>query len=244
MNRTSKQYLIDNGLEFLFELVEKSKTGATPISIVPDDLARLHKIIRKRKSFTTMEFGVGFSTFVIANALHLNKQDWAALEEPPKIRNAQMFKHYSVDSNLHWIEHTKNIIPDHLAEYVTFHHSTCSIGTYQDQICHYYDNLPDVIADFIYLDGPDPKDVQGNIRGMSFQCPERTVMAADLLLMESTFLPGTFIIADGRTNNCRFLINHFKRKYAIHWDQKGDFTTFELVEERLGKYNILGSDVY
>lgn len=244
MSKTNEQYLIDNGLSILFDLVEKSKSGATPISIVPDDLARIHKIIRKRKPFTTMEFGVGFSTYVIANALRQNHQEWLALEDKPKIRNSKAFKHYSVDSNQHWLEHTKNQIPEDLGEYVTFHHSTCSIGTYQDQICHYYDVLPDVIADFIYLDGPDPKDVQGSINGMTFQCPERTVMSGDLLLMESTFLPGTFIIVDGRTNNCRFLINNFKRNYATKWDQKGDITTFELIEERLGKYNILGSDVY
>ena len=30
-------------------------------------------------------------------------------------------------------------------------------------------------------------------------------MAADLLLMESILLPGTFILVDGRTNNARFL---------------------------------------
>jgi hypothetical protein len=28
------------------------------------------------------------------------------------------------------------------------------------------------------------------------------------------------------------------------WDKEGDITTFELNEERLGKYNILGSDLY
>ena len=47
---------------------------------------------------------------------------------------------------------------------------------------------------------------------MTFQCDERTVMAADLLLMESILLPGTFILVDGRTNNTRFLKNNFQKK--------------------------------
>ena len=63
-------------------------------------------------------------------------------------------------------------------------------------------------------------------------------MSADLLLMESTFLPGTFILVDGRTNNARFLGNNFKRNYEVNWDKDQDVTTFELNEERLGKYNV------
>ena len=79
---------------------------------------------------------------------------------------------------------------------------------------------------------------------MTFQCDERTVMAADLLLMESILLPGTFILVDGRTNNARFLKNNFQRNFKMSWDKDGDVTSFELQEERLGKYNILGSDFY
>jgi len=60
--------------------------------------------------------------------------------------------------------------------------------------------------------------------------------------MEPTLLPGTLIHVDGRTNNCRFMENNFKRKYKKNWAPEGDFTTYELDEERLGKYNILGSD--
>ena len=69
-------------------------------------------------------------------------------------------------------------------------------------------------------------------------------MSGDLLLMESTFLPGTFILIDGRTNNARFLSRNFTRNYRVEWDREGDVTTFELIEERLGKYNLLGSDFF
>jgi len=69
-------------------------------------------------------------------------------------------------------------------------------------------------------------------------------MAGDLLLMEPILLPGTFVLIDGRTNNARFLKNNLKRDYQITWDQEGDVTTFELTEERLGKYNLLGKDFF
>ena len=39
-----------------------------------------------------------------------------------------------------------------------------------------------------------------------------------------------------------FLKNNLKRDYEIIWDKEGDVTTIELKEERLGKYNLLGSD--
>jgi len=62
--------------------------------------------------------------------------------------------------------------------------------------------------------------------------------------MEPTFLPGTFILIDGRTNNTRFLKNNFKRQYIMNWDKEGDVSTFELDEEPLGKTTSWGSIPY
>ncbi len=91
---------------------------------------------------------------------------------------------------------------------------------------------------------PSAKDVKGNINSLSFNCEERTVMSGDLLLMESTFIPGTFILIDGRTNNAGFLERNFSRNYKVKWNKKMGITTFELSEERLGKYNLLGTDFF
>jgi hypothetical protein len=215
-----------------------------PFPPEPADLVRLHKLIRQRKCFTVLEFGVGYSTVVMADALQKNQSDWDKLPQKPEVRNHFMFHLFSVDSSEYWIESIKNRIPEHLNSRVNIQFSEVEIGTFNGQLCHYYKKIPDIVPDFIYLDGPSPKDVKGDIHGLSFQCDERTVMAGDLLLMESTFLPGTFILVDGRTNNARFLENNFKRKYRIKWDKIKDITTFELREERLGKYNILGFDLF
>jgi hypothetical protein len=236
---TARKYFADQGLDKYFENVEP---GAIPPHL--DDLARIHQLIRERKSFTVLEFGVGFSSLIIADALKRNQDDWDKLETKPKIRNRFMFKCFSVDSSEKWMAIAKSRIPESLAPFISFQFSRVKIGTFNGQLCHFYETLPDIIPDFIYLDGPDPATVEGTVNGLSFQCPERTVMSGDLLLMESTFLPGTFIIVDGRTNNVRFLKNNFKRNYKFNWDKAGDVSTFELTEERLGKYNLLGSDFF
>lgn len=43
--------------------------------IPPDfeDLARLHYVVRHRKVFSVLEFGIGFSTIVIADAIQKNE---------------------------------------------------------------------------------------------------------------------------------------------------------------------------
>lgn len=219
-----------------------SGTLAIPFPPDPDDLVRLHRLVRERMCFTVLEFGIGYSTLIIADALRKNEVLWNGLKPQPKIRNRFMFQVFSVDTSEHWINATRTRLPQDLATRVHFLHSGCVIGTHEGQMCHYYRKLPDIVPDFVYLDGPAPKDVEGQLNGLTFQCDERTVMAADLLLMEPTLLPGTFVLVDGRTNNARFLERSFKRKWETRWDRTGDVTTFELIEERLGKYNVLGPD--
>jgi len=228
------------------EKVFDAVSGKLTVPFPPEaaDLVRLHKLIRARKSFTVLEFGTGYSTIVMDDALKKNQEDWDSLPNKPEIRNNSMFQLFAVDSSQKWVDSLKSRFPRHLVDRVHLNVSEIEIGTFNGQPCHYYTQLPDIVPDFVYLDGPFPKDVKGTINGLSFQCDERTVMAGDLLLMESTFLPGIFIITDGRTNNARFLERNFKRSYNVNWDREGDITTFELAEERLGKYNLLGSDFF
>ena len=251
----SEDYVKSEGLDKLIDFDEYSDyeigvfdsvSGDLNIPIAPqiDDLVRLHRIIRNRKCFTVLEFGSGYSSVIIADALKKNKDEWQKLPEKPQIRNRFMHQLFSVDASKKWIGISKKRIPNYLNEIVNFHYSPVKIGTFNGQICHYYENLPDIIPDFIYVDGPSPKDVKGNMNGLSFQCDERTVISGDLLLMESTFLPGTYILIDGRTNNARFLEKNFKRDYEYKWDKKGDVTTFELIEDILGEYNLISYDLY
>ncbi len=63
------------------------------------------------------------------------------------------------------------------------------------------------------------------------------MIAADLLLMEPTFVPGLMVLVDGRTNNARFLAHNFRRTYDWLEDPEGDYSMFELVEPPLGARN-------
>ena len=213
-----------------------------PFPPEPADLVRLHRMVRERFSFTVLEFGVGYSTLVLADALAKNEREWESIPDKPAVRNRFMFQLFSVDASDQWIEATRARLPAHLAERVHFWRSDVEAGTFQGRICHFYTRLPDIVADFYYLDGPSPKDVKGDVRGLSFQCDERTVMGADLLVMEPTLLPGTVILVDGRTNNARFLQRNFQRNWKMEWNPQEDYTVFELDEPRLGKYNVLGKD--
>lgn len=201
------------------------------------DLARLHQLIRSRRAFTVLEFGIGWSTLVIADALKKNREEWDTCEERPNTRNETPFKLFSVDAEEQWIGVTNDLLPEELKEYVETVHAPVKAGTFNDRMCHFYEHLPDVVPDFIYLDGPHPLSVQGSLSGMSWQSPDRTVLAGDILTMEPTLLPGTFILTDGRTNNARFLNNNFQRSWVMNHYPEEDVSTLELVEPPLGSIN-------
>ena len=212
----------------------KAKTAFAPQM---DDLVRLHRLVRERMSTTVLEFGVGFSTVVLADALAKNENDYRSLPTPPPLRNRNAFKLFSVDASEHWIGETQKRVPSALRDRVSIAFSSIKAGTFNGRLCHFYDRLPNVVPDFIYLDGPLPKDVQGSVNGLDFSIDERTVMAADILLMESTLLPKAFILVDGRVNNARFLQRNFQRPFRCVYDAAGDVTTFELDEPPLGRHS-------
>jgi len=210
-------------------------------SIQPNftDLARLHKTIVNRKVFTILEFGVGWSTLVMADALFKNKQKWELYTDKDKIFKDNMFKLFSVDTSKHWVKETKNRISQELLDFISFEVSTVKIGDWQGRICHYYEKLPGILPDFIYLDGPDPKDVNGEINGLTFNNKDRHVMAADILKIETLLLPRTMLLVDGRVSNSRFLEKNLYRNWEVAYNQNSDITVFELKEEAIGKKNKL-----
>lgn len=230
--------LQENGVLDLLSAGQEKELGA-----IHDDLARLYLLIRDRKPFCTLEFGSGYSTTVIAYAL---KQNWekyrAANGDDPKYPQPAFV---SVESSQFWAENTaERLKASGLGDFCTIHHSDAHIGEHQGQLCSFYETLPDIVPDFVYLDGPDPAAVKGSINGLTFQSPRRTVMAGDMLKYESTLLPGFFMIADGRTNNARFLYNNFKRKYKMEFHVEAGVSTFEMIEDRLGPKNIFGAEAY
>ena len=216
--------------------------GVSPdhsIPLSPDygDLSRLYDLIRVRKATTILEFGAGFSTQVMANALALNKAELSGNTTFKSLRRNNPFELHTIECSSSWLETALGRIAEPDRSLVQPHVSAVRIGTFCDRICGYYDSLPNISPDFIYLDGPSTWDVEGEVDGTHFRHDDRTIVMGDLLRLEPLFLPGTLIVVDGRTNNARFLRNNFQRSWFYEYDAGGDVHLFELRESPLGGLN-------
>ena len=112
---------------------------ATPLPPDTRDLRRLYDIIRSRHVITILEFGVGHSTRVMAEALQENKRDFG--DKIGHLRRENPFKIFSVDSSADFIELTRANLKGFDVE---FHHTQCRMGDFNGKICHFYDTLPNV----------------------------------------------------------------------------------------------------
>jgi len=227
-----------------FYSVDPSLEEAFPAEL--DDLIRLHYLVISRKVTTILEFGVGKSSIVFDHALSENKElyyDYVSRN----LRRSNMFECHSVDNNKQWIEMSKSSAD---TANVNYHYSKCRISTFNDRICSYFDLIPNICPDLIYLDGPDQFSPEGNVRGIDTNHPDRLPMSADILSLEHFLLPGTLIVVDGRTANARFLKSNLQRSWTYWHSVEFDQHFFELTEEPLGVYNkkqidfCLGNDFY
>lgn len=231
---TANDSVSEKHLKTLYESVDPTNHEAYGPEL--DDLTRLHFLARSRKVTTILEFGVGKSTTVLADALKRNKEDYEEFVSA-NLRRENSFEIYSVDNSAFWIETCKANIPADLASFVNFHQSEVEMTTFNDRACTMYRQLPNICPDMIYLDGPAQYNVHGSVRGIHTGNKDRVPMAADLLMMEPFLLPGTLIVVDGRTANARFLKNNFQMNWEYeHWVEE-DVHVFELVEEPLGRFN-------
>ena len=198
-----------------------------------DDLVRLHFLVTSRKVTTILEFGVGKSSIVFDHALNLNKQKYASFVKN-NLRRSNPFQCFSVDNNKEWISVCRKTATTSL---VNYHHSQCSVSTFNGRVCTFFDDLPNICPDLIYLDGPDQFSPIGDVRGVSTNHPDRLPMAGDILAIEHFLLPGTLIVVDGRTANARFLKTNLQRDWSYFHHEEFDQHYFELLEKPLGIFN-------
>lgn len=210
--------------------------GKDPFAPNCDDLVRLHYIIRSRKMMTVLEFGVGWSTTVMADALQKNHLDYYE-EIKDTMRRVDPFTIYTVDTEKKYIDITKENLPEYLKPHVEFFTTSAYLTTFNERICGRLKEIPNICPDFIYSDGPSFRSIKGEVNGISMDHQDRTIITADLLFMEPLFLPGTLILFDGQTNNARFHKNNFQRNWNYQHLINEDISLFELVEEPLGPYN-------
>lgn len=201
-----------------------------------EDLIRLHYIITSRRATTILEFGVGYSTIFIADALKYNSENYRPYVLK-NLRRSHPFKVFSIDSNKKYLNLFKKKIPKKLLKFINLSYSSASITTFNDQICSKLNKIPNVTPDFIYVDGPSFLDVKGNIDGVHFKDKDRTALNCNLLKIENLLLPGTLILWDGQTNNARFNSSNFKRKWFSKRIEKNDISFSEQIEDSLGYLN-------
>ena len=227
----------------IFESVDPN--NKIPFPTEYDDLIRLHYLIVSRKVTTILEFGVGKSTLIFNHALNINKSLHYNFMKS-ELRRSNLFECHSIDSNQDWIDKTKNSFSS--LENIHFHFSTLEMSTFNDRVCTFFEDMPNICPDFIYIDGPDQYSVNGSIRGISTRHADRLPMSADILAFENFLLPGTLIVVDGRSANANFLKNNFQRNWEYYYSKDFDQHFFELKEIPLGPYNekqieyCLGSD--
>jgi hypothetical protein len=198
------------------------------------DLYNLHRLVRRRRPTTILELGVGFSSLVLAHALAENVRERLPTG-PAKAKGAPppSPQLWSVDTNPRWIENVARKMPEDLRRFVTFRHSPVEVCELSGQLCHRYVNLPSIVPDFLYLDGPDPADVTGSVNGLSFTLETggpRQAVSADVALIEPSLKTGFFMVVDARYNNVHFFRRNLRRRYRVRSDRVNRLTTFELLE--------------
>ena len=236
LNVDLKEYNnLDKKIEHtIYESVDPNNT--TPYLPELDDQARLHYLATSRKAVTILEFGVGYSTLVLADALYKNKQKYEEYVSK-NLRNSNPFEIHCIDANEHFLKLVEKQIPEHLKEFVHLHYSKLVMGKFNDRICTYYEKFPNIRPDLIYLDAPDQFIAEGSVNGITTAHTDRMPMTADILTIEHFLQPGTFILVDGRTANSRFLKSNFQRNWVYQEDPIADINTFELDEPPLGILN-------
>jgi hypothetical protein len=203
------------------------------------DLYSLYSKVRNNKIVAVMEFGAGWSTLALFKALDENRRDFGEYVYA-NIRHPNPFTLMSVDCSEQFLSLALGRIPKELSETTIIPVvSTARMTTLNGQICSLFEAIPPFTADFIYLDGPDCEQVSGDVNGFSvrFGADDYAYglpMAADLVLLEPFFWPGTLLVTDGRGANANFLKNNFKRNWEYRYDLDCDHHIFRLSEHPFG----------
>jgi len=185
------------------------------------DLARLYYACETIKAKNILEYGCGFSSYIFHSFLNLTQN------EDEKKRNFQIIEVHEnyLKTATDRFEETRNslIINPSLAK--VFLDKSRNDGS------HFYDAKYSILPDLIYLDGPDPADINGSC---FTNCSQRLPISSDILTIESWLLPGTIVFIDGRVANVRYLQKKLTRDWEWGIDIQNDVSVAILKEEPLG----------
>jgi hypothetical protein len=151
------------------------------------DLLNIYESVRKKKPRTVIEFGSGCSTVMFARALADNG-----------------FGHlYSIDASQPFLQRTRSYMPEDLVPYVSLSYSEIELGEMNGKSVMWHRSVPEVAADFVYLDGPDYHDFSVTIETQ-----------ADGILLEPKATQHYTILIDGRWQTFEFTRKNLKANYS------------------------------
>lgn len=216
-------------------LANFNSDSANQITMAPNfqDLYNLYFKARINRSVAILEIGSGWSTLALSLALIENE---ISFSHETSFRHPNLFTLMTVDASSYFqdiacarLERIVEFIPHKNNIKVIPIKSDAQMTLLNNQICHTFLNIPPFTADFIYLDGPDCAQVQGDYMGMHVRFGNKLnnnlyglPMSGDLLMLEPYMWPGTIIVIDGRGANARFLQNNFKRNWEYSYDSDSD----------------------
>tara|TARA_B100001057_G_C22859035_1_gene953750 strand:+ start:744 stop:1526 length:783 start_codon:yes stop_codon:yes gene_type:complete len=206
-----------------------------------DDLYLLHSYIIKYKRMTVLEFGTGWSTLVMANAVKHNMKKYSNQVKDLRLNNAGQI--HTIDNEKKWNKVTK-IKTAQYSKYVKLHYSDAKMDLFNNRICTSFKILPKINPDFIYLDGPDQFNIKGRQNGINLNHNDLMPMSCDILKIENFLKPGTIIVVDGRAANSRFLKVNLQRNWKYNYNKINDQHVFYLNESPLGKLNLKQLNFY
>ncbi len=189
-----------------------------------NDLARLLKICQDSNPENIIEYGCGFSSLIFHNFLNQNYKN----ELRSHFQIIEVHRKY-LDLAIKRFDKSRNkfkLISD-----------ICSVqkDNVRDDGSHKYLASYKFNPDLIYLDGPDPKDIEDS---QFIVTEQRVPISSDLLSIESWLLPATIIVVDGRSANVRYLKRNLQRNWEWDTNYENDCSIGILNEEPLGKKSI------
>ena len=200
-----------------------------------NDLYYLYKIITENKRTTILEFGSGWSSLVMANALtNLKKKYHFQIRE---IRRNNPFELFILENEKKYLNLTKKKLKDMKQIKIKYFFSDVYMDEVHGCFVTKYSNLPLCNPDFIYLDGPDLFNVKKSKNNFTTAHPDLMPMVSDILGLEFFLTPGTIILVDGRGANVEFLKKNFKRKWKYNYLKNSDQHIFFLNDTPIGELN-------
>ena len=231
--------ILDNDIKKrIFFKIKKKDIRVSKVPHTPDlaDLYVLYNLIYLNNRINILEYGCGSSSIAILKALNdikskKNSKHFTRIKNPYSLT--------IMDDNKFFLNLAKKKIINskYYNKNVNFHYSKCVMTKYKNRYATEYLSHALVNPDFIYLDGPSHVNIKGRINNFTVNDFEMMPMVSDILKYENFLTPGTIILTDGRTNNVRFLLNNFQRKWKhleLEWN---DNHILYLDEKPLGNWN-------